>query len=465
VRGFTRRKNNLLDLETIQSLDETIVTKPVDGMARERAHVEGVVVATKSGYKVYHDKQKYQNVAANGLVLECGCSARAKPCLHEATVAFFVLGTDESRYNRPIPEETPSHIRDQGYCDEEDIPVILEKLLEVIQEKPVSRRGRPSIPMRDQVYRAAMQFEDGLSLRRKCLKHKGYAITTKGEIAKDFNATSRFLNREANTHLLEELLLVYAKIGAPYEIGVAFDGTGVRNERHSRYFEKEGKRHSSFLMLSQCSGVRTNLIASLALSQRKDENKTTPGEASQLHPCAEQTKRAFPNLRFTADALHGSRHGYKGLDALGYDLVIKFSKTTGVKAGGVPKFAERALIAKGEPAREAADYAGHQNVESTNRSLKFIYGDRFQSANPQAKLNEALVKAILHNIRMLIHLRAEHPDMGMDFKVAAKEIGEKMVFPSKIEVSPAYYEEIDFPTGQGLHVSASTETKTPLHVA
>src|SRR5262249_53379515 len=130
-------------------------------------------------------------------------------------------------------------------------------------ERDPSRRGPKPHPIRDQVFSMVFKVYCGLSARR--FSTDLLAAHEKGYIGKPIPGAKvwKFLESQALTWVLTDLVAKSAAPLAVVEEKFAVDSTGFATTRFERWFDKKygvTRQQCMWLKVHACCGVKTNVI-------------------------------------------------------------------------------------------------------------------------------------------------------------------------------------------------------------
>ena len=202
--------------------------------------------------------------------IECNCPdfiKRGLPCKHAASVRFYlekqtILPTGEVQSERvPVTYEQAWATYDRAQMEEVRLfDMLLADLLAGVPE-PEQVKGRPRVPIREELFCAVQKVYSQLSCRRA---HSlfGFAVA-RGQLPKThgFVVSSRALNREDVTPVLHDLIRQSALPLAVIEQGFAPDSTGIQATSFGAWREEKygEKRERFWLKAHALVGVKTHV--------------------------------------------------------------------------------------------------------------------------------------------------------------------------------------------------------------
>jgi hypothetical protein len=361
--------------------------------------------------------------------VECNCPdfiKRNLPCKHAASVRFFlekqtVLPSGEVRSERAaITYEQAWATYDRAQMEEVRLfDMLLSDLVSTIPE-PDQAKGRPRVPLRDELFCAVQKVYSQLSCRRA---HSlfGFAVA-RGQLPNThgFVVSSRALNREDVSPILHDLIRQSALPLAALEEGFAPDSTGIQATSFGAWREeKHGeKRDRYWLKAHALAGVKTHIIAQVVVTDKDG------ADYSQFEPLIRSASAGgFPIREVYADKAYTGRSNYMLAEELGFDFYAPFRsndtpKPTG-RSGQSSRTNDGRLVSSRlwtktfhffQMNREEFEARYHQrsNVESVFSALKRKFGESLRSRNRIAQENELLAKVLAYNLTVLIHEIFEH---------------------------------------------------------
>ena len=284
----------------------------------------------------------------------------------------------------------------------EHFEVLLRQLCDLVEE-PDYEFGRPRLPVSDMLFAAALKVYHGKSRRRvmgtverACqqglLGHTpSHSGLTKFLQDEDLIAPLKYLVEQSSLPLraLEDIF--------------AIDSTGFSTVVYERWFDaKWGKEKSkaTYVKLHITVGVKTKTIAAV------DVSGSDANDSPFLLPQLRATAENFHVRELTADKAYLSKPNFNGADAAGVRLFVPFKSNSRARH---PK-------RKRSKAWEQAFHFFHYNrdeflehyhqrsiAESVVNMVKAKFGPALRSRSETAQKNELLLKALGHNITVLIH--------------------------------------------------------------
>lgn len=290
-------------------------------------------------------------------------------------------------------------------AEELEFDGVLWNLLQQVEEpaRPIGKPGRPSIPLRTQLFHAVRKVQLGKSSRAA---HGLIKLTSVGPDRllgdlPNFTVPSRLLNRPGTADLLLQLIELSALPLRQLEDGgtVAVDSTGFSTTVRGAYSSEKhnpGKRHrwvkGHFII-----GTRTHAILAVAVTDERGAD--SPQFIGLVRKAVEA---GFRPAICVADRAYVSRDAYNTLAELGIDGYLPFREGMTGKSLGSRTYHRKFVEWSTQRAKFDERYHARSNIESTNAALKAKLQEGLRSKNPEARFNEVLVKVLAYNIGVLI---------------------------------------------------------------
>lgn len=288
--------------------------------------------------------------------------------------------------------------------EKSELQALLYELCQNIPE-PEQKRGRPRLSLSDIVFSSTYKIYSTVSGRRfatdlREAKARGYLSQLP-----HYNSVFRYLESEALTPYLYELIKLSALPLKSVETDFAVDSSGFSTGQFMRWFDvKYGKKEDCrmWLKLHLMTGTKTNVVTSVEVSD---------GHSNDYHhfkPLVEQTaKIGFKMAEVSADKaylggenlLTTLRHG-----AIPYIPFKSNSVSHSRGSYGAKSQLWTRMFSFYHQHREEflAHYHKRSNVETTFHMIKAKFGQRLRSKSLTAQINEALCKVLCHNLCVVI---------------------------------------------------------------
>lgn len=212
---------------------------------------------------------------------------------------------------------------------------------------------------------------------------------------------SEYMREEALTEILKGLVVKSSLPLSEVENVFAVDSTGLSTPRRRNWFNKHKGRHEKrrdYIKLHAMCGVRTNIITSVETSEG------TANDSPYLKQLVEGTARYFEISEVSADGAYPSGENLRTVVLSGGVPYIAFRKNNVLDANYKSTVWKDLLhMYKSRHPKFEEHYYLRNNVEATFHSLKSKFGGRLRSKSLYGQFNEALCKALCHNLCVLIH--------------------------------------------------------------
>lgn len=214
------------------------------------------------------------------------------------------------------------------------------------------------------------------------------------------NTVSAYMRSESMTPILQLLLTKSSLPLAGIEKVFAADSTGFGTPGWHIWFNRhKGRREKrrAFIKLHVMVGVQTNIITCA------EPSEGSASDRAQLRRLIEGTARYFEISEVSADAGYLSAENFRTVLLAGGIPYIAFYKNCALDGDYKSAFWKDLLfLYKTRHPRFTEHYYLRNNVEATFSSIKAKFGGRLRSKSLRGQFNEALCKAICHNLCVLI---------------------------------------------------------------
>jgi transposase len=357
-----------------------------------------------------------------------------KTCKHGYAVEFFLKretapdGTVTETRSVRVTYPQPWAAYNRAQVTEKDAFCVLLRDLVADVPSPEQKRGRPAQPLNDMLFSAAYKVYSTVSGRRFMSDLR--EATAKGLIDRTphYNSIFNVLDNEAVTPILKALITRSAMPLKALETNFAVDSTGFGTQSFYRHFSaKYGRERIAreFIQLHAMIGCRTNVVTAA---------EAMPGPSSDtamLPPLVAETREHFNVEQVAADKAYCTKTNLELLDGAGIKAMIPFKKNSSATSKTTKESEVWARLFHFFSLHKdefLAAYHTRSNVESTFSAMKRKFGDTIRSKSRVAQINEALMKALCHNLVCLIHEMNESGAVAAFpvctiSPVAAQEIG------------------------------------------
>jgi len=359
--------------------------------------IDGWVVPSQSSNRNYFVRRDFSCTCPD-------CRENHSPCCKHAHAVKYFLGfekPDGTVEKVRLTYKQAWHAYNQAQTSEvNEFDRLLRNLLESIEE-PEYVFGRPTTPIREQLFCSVQKVYSQLSSRRaKSLFNNAQA---KGLLKNSphFNTTSKFLNTNEATPILKRLIGLSALPLKEVETAFAVDSSGFRTTQFNEYCKEKHntKKEHKWVKCHICTGVKTNTITGVRITDGDS------ADCPQFAPLVQDTNETgFDIAEVSADKAYSSRDNVGLVDELGGTAFIPFRKgATGRPRGKSHTWRKMFAYFMLNQEEFAEHYHKRSNVETTFHMIKMKFGDKLKSKNKTAQENELLCKVLAHNIVVLIH--------------------------------------------------------------
>lgn len=293
---------------------------------------------------------------------------------------------------------------------------ILDELVSQIQEEPQTGKGRPRIPIRDQIFAIGVHQYNG--------KSSGRVIPELDEAYKknylfqkiEKSTLLKFYDNERLTPLLKQLIELSSTPLASVETHFAVDSSGFSTSIFKRWFDIKYGRNSNIRLWKKAhitSGVKTNIITAVQVSEGYES------DCKFLPELINKTKENFNVERVSADKAYLSRENLKVIYQIGALPLIPFKINSQGRAKGSEFWRKAYLFFTKNNSEFKPLYNKRSNVESTFSMMKRKLGHKLRTKNEVSQTNEILIKCLIHNLMVLTQ---EIFELGLDVDFIDKTI-------------------------------------------
>jgi len=283
---------------------------------------------------------------------------------------------------------------------------------------PEYTKGRPRLSYGEMIFAAAFKVYSTVSCRRfqsdlRDAQGKGYLTKVP-----HFNSIFNYLEQEALTPVLKELITQSALPLKSLESDFAVDSSGFSTCQHVRWFDaKYGKEidHHDWVKVHLMSGVHTHVVTAVEIKDRNSNDGTfLPG-------LVEDTAKNFSINEVSGDKAYATVLNHETIAKVGATPYIAFKANATGAAGGL--FGKMFHYFSFNREDFLTHYHKRSNVETTMHMVKAKFGSRIRSKGAVAQTNEVLCKILCHNICCVIQAMFEFglvPTFCAEIAVAQK---------------------------------------------
>lgn len=369
----------------------------------------------KGAYRVCFDKHVQTCTCPD-------CETRNVKCKHIWAVEYYVSNQTNKEGRKVITRAVRvTYSQDWSAYDKaqtQEGQLFLKLLSELCAGIPNKAYafGRPTLPMADMVFASALKVYSTFSLRRfvsdmQIAKEKSFTDTVCS-----YSSVSNYMR---NPDMKPILLSLIEKSSLPLkevEKDFCADATGFATTRYKRWFDfKYGKEESYQLWLKAhvMCGAKTNIITSIDVSEGFSTH-----DGTMFKPLLNNTAKNFEIKEVSADMAYMSKDNLHLVEDLGGAPFIPFRTSTKSNSRKNSKDEVWSRLYHYFAFNQAdfmAHYHKRSNAESTFSMMKRKFGEMVRSKNVEAQINEILLKALCHNICVLIQ---EMHELGINPSVS-----------------------------------------------
>jgi transposase len=274
--------------------------------------------------------------------------------------------------------------------------------------EPEQWRGRPRLSLADIIFASTFKVYSTVSGRR--FQSDLQEARRRGFLSRmpSYNSVFRYLEAEALTPYLYELIKLSAQPLKSIEEDFAIDSSGFSTGQFMRWLDvKYGKEEDRrmWIKVHLMCGVKTNVVTSVEIS---DGYSNDHGYFKPLLEAA--AENGFTLKEVSADKAYLS--GENLLTTLRHKAIpyIPFKSNSKAQTNYGPKSTlwTRMLEFYTDHREEfLTHYHKRSNVETTFHMIKSKFGQRLRSKTLTAQINEALCKVLCHNLCVVIQSQHE----------------------------------------------------------
>jgi transposase len=382
--------------------------------SRIRKSSSGWVVPSQSGsgsYVVKLDRHEPSCTCPD-------CEMRRAKCKHIWAVEYYVRQTMDSEGNTTTTKAMKvTYTQDWSAYDKAQTQQksiflkLLRDLCDTIPQ-PAYTFGRPKMPMSDMVFASALKVFTTFSLRRftsdmRTAKELGFIDKTP-----HYSTVARYMESEDLTPIIERLIQISSLPLVAVEKDFAVDSSGFSGSRFARFFSyKHGRdvKYKEWIKAHVISGTRTNIITGIEITEGKRS------DSPYFKPLVEKTAENFEIKEVSADKAYSSRANTEIVNSYGGVAYIPFRCNATGKARGSKLWRKMWHYFEFNREEFLQHYHKRSNSETVFHMIKTKFGDSVRSKSRTAQINEVLLKALCHNICVVIQ---EMFELGIDGRFA-----------------------------------------------
>jgi len=279
------------------------------------------------------------------------------------------------------------------------VQLLLRGLCDGITQ-PAQTNGRPRLPLADVVYGATMKVYGGMSGRRATSDVRACAERGLMSRVPSYNSVARYLESAELAPLLKALVHEAAAPLRAVETTFATDSTGFATNTYARWFDERyghEKKCQRWIKLHAQVGTITNVVASV------EATESTVGDSVMLEPLlASSVARGFNVRELSADKAYLSNENLTAVESVGAVPYVPF-KSNSRPTGKSDAWRRLWHMFEARNDEFLAAYHKRSNVEATFSMVKRKFGSSVRAKTFPAQVNEVLLKALCHNLSVLVH--------------------------------------------------------------
>ena len=319
-----------------------------------------------------------------------------------ATVTTETVKVTRKTYSQNWPAYNAAQTTEKSH-----LQALLYELCRSVPE-PEQQRGRPRLSLADIIFASTFKVYSTVSGRR--FQSDLQEAKRRGFLSKmpHYNSVFRYLESEALTPYLYELIATSAMPLKSVETDFAVDSSGFSTGQFTRWLDvKYGKEEDRrmWIKVHLMCGTKTNIVTSVEISD---------GYANDhgfFKPLVEKAAESgFTLKKVSADKAYLSGENllttlrHKAIPYIPFKSNSKAQSTYGAKS----TLWTRMLSFYNDNREEfLSHYHKRSNVETTFHMIKSKFGQRLRSKTLIAQTNEALCKVLCHNLCVVIQSQHE----------------------------------------------------------
>lgn len=343
---------------------------------------------------------------------ECNCpdyELRKGKCKHIFAVEFILKkeihidheGNTMITQTQTMKVSYPQNWKAYTEAQTHEQPLFMELLADAVKtiEQPTYKFGRPAFPMQDGIFASALKIYSTFSLRR--FESMMDNAVEKGLLGRkcSYVTISNIMRDKHLTPQLHKLIHLTALPLSSVETKFAVDSSGFGTSRFARYYSfKHGKnmKYRQWLKAHVMSGTRTNIITRIRITPESSN------DSPHFEPLVTETAQDFSIQEVSADLGYSSRKNHSLVAELGGTAFIPFKKNAISKSLGSSAWNKMYHYFQLNKEDFLQHYHLRSNSETVFHMMKSKFRDNIRSKDPVSQENEILLKALCHNICVLI---------------------------------------------------------------
>ena len=363
----------------------------------------------------------------------CTCpdfEQRQERCKHVYAVEFTVQREDESPDASPAEPETVRVALGPSWTaynlaqtnEQELFGTLLRELCATVSQPPQGK-GRPRLPIADMLFAVGLKVYSTMSGRRAMTDFRNAQAGGLLSTCPSFSTAFRYMEDPTLTPVLKSLIEQSALPLKAMETDFAADASGFSTSVYDRWFDHKWgkeKKQARFLKAHIMCGVNTKIVTAVEITEANvHDSPPFPGLVAK-------TTENFTMSEVSADKAYLSRKNLWAIVNAGATPYIPFKINSRPEhTHGDSLWAKTYHYFSLYREEFLNHYHKRSNVETAFSMIKAKFGGSLRSKNPEAQVNEALVKILCHNICVLIqamYALGVEPDFGAERTFASRTL-------------------------------------------
>ena len=308
---------------------------------------------------------------------------------------------------KPTVQRDWSEYNEVQENEEDEFEPLLWQICQNVRQ-PDHQRGRRPNPGSEAAFAAVTKVYLEKSARRVMARlNRAYRD---GYLRKPvcFNTISSFLEKESSTDILLDLITRSSLAAAPFERIFAADSTGFAGNKFVKWqdIKYRGRHEHLWAKMHIMAGTETHMITAVVIKERD------AADLGQLPELLRITAQNFIVEEVLCDKVYNTARNQEEIAAIGADAYIPPKSNHTGRRGGI--FKVKVTEWRDNLEESLAHYHQRAQVETAFSMMKMKFGDSLRSKNELPMKNEALCKALCHNLHCLIRLMYSHK-IGVEY--------------------------------------------------
>ena len=283
--------------------------------------------------------------------------------------------------------------------EQEWFGTLLHELCATVSQ-PLQGRGRPRLLISDMLFAVGLKVYSTMSGRRAMTDFRNAKADGLLSACPSFSTTFRYMEDPSLTPVLKSLIEQSAWPLKAVETDFAADASGFSTSVYDRWYDHKWgkeKKQARFLKAHIMCGVNTKIVTAVEVTEANvHDSPPFPGLVAK-------TAENFMMSEVSADKAYLSRKNLRSIVDAGATPYIPFKVNSRPEHTHGDSLWAKTYHYFSLYRQEFMDhYHKRSNVETAFSMIKAKFGGSLRSKNPEAQVNEVLVKILCHNICVLI---------------------------------------------------------------